>query len=452
MTLAITRTLLALSLATTTGCYCSHERATEDASIDTTLFSDASMVEDASSPSDVGMDAAPPPGCRASCAPPTLHALFDLPALPSDSQSYELTHAVSVGEHVIVLSNARFPGYAQPMHRLLYVDTTTGEVRASAPWTGAAPFSVHHRGARIVRADDATTTVLTAVGRARFMGSTPTGTQAVILQRVTWAFDGSIRDDITISRAIEDVPACVGGCEAGSAFDDTHALVTYAPGGALQVVDVPFSTLRAGAWTTLRPVGDGAETPWPHAGVIWEGEHWIAGGGTADLSEPRAAFLYAPDGSTLPLDGTDGDLPPILLSGRSLAVARHVRSTTSSFHVQRLRPGEPLEVIRVSTGPLGALAASLAHDPHDRLVLAWSSLAPGSLRDTVVSVVPDTPFDRCDVVEPTEVARMPQGIVAPTVLAHTHGERLFVMAVSNDVRGRAPQLAVFELSGCRLEE
>ncbi len=66
--------------------------------------------------------------------------------------------------------------------------------------------------------------------------------------------------------------------------------------------------------------------------------------------------------------------------------------------------------------------------------------------------MPDAPFDRCDVVEPMEIARMPQGIIAPTVLAHAHGDRLFVMAISNDTRGTTPRLAVFELAGCRLEE
>lgn len=435
----------ALSL-TASGCYRSHERELADASL-----ADDAQAHDAASLRDVGTDAAPPPGCRASCPPPELHALFELPA---GSDRYELGHAVSVDDHVVVLANVAFHGYAAPDSVLLFLDTTTGTVRASERWDGAGTsgFTVYHRGARIVRSDDTSITVLTAVGRADLDGGLPRGTQRVAIHRITWSFDGSILESGRISDEVTDVLGCPGGCEAGIAFDDTHARVTYAPNGVLQQAEVPFSTLRASAWAALRPAGDGATTPWPHAGVLWEGEHWIAGGGTPDLEEPRAAFLYAPDGSTLPLDGTDSDLPPILLSGRSLAIARHVRTASSSFHVQRLRPGEPLEVIRVSTGTIGALAASLAHDPHDRLVLAWSSLAPGTLRDTIVSVVPDTPFDRCDVVEPTEIARMPQGIVAPTVLAHAHGERLFVMAMSNATSGRAPQLAVFEISGCRLEE
>lgn len=442
--------LLCASLLTAplgSGCYLSHALPLDGAA------PDAGVPVDAPADVTVRPDAPLPPGCRAVCEPPTVLAHVALPGA-HEGPSYQFADAVSVGSTIVVLTTGRYPGHAPPRHRLLFVDTGTGEVRASEPWEGSGRFPQHHGGARIVSASDAGVTVIALAAQPEFMGSgLPTGRQSVSVHHLDWTFGGELSGSRRIIDFVEpETLGCVGGCEAGIALDGDRAIVSYAPDGELFVSEVALGSFEASPWEMRMPIGDGAPAPWPHTAAIWAGEHWIAGGGTPDLEEPRAAFLYGPDGAPVPLDGTSDDLPPLLLGGATLAVARHVGGEGAAFRVQRLRPGEPAEVMRVRTSTLGALSGWLSRDGSERLVLAWASLAPGTVRDTIVSLTPDTPFSRCDVVEPVEIARIPQGIVAPSVLAHAHEGALYVMAFANDPGDDAPQLVVFELHGCTLTE
>lgn len=438
--------LLLFSAPAVAGCYLSHERSM-DGAVDGGR-SDAGVSIDAT----VRPDAPLPPGCHAVCEPPTVLAHVALPPARS-GPAYQFAEAISVEGTIVVLTTGRFPGHAPPRHRLLFVDTTTGEVRASEPWEGRGTFPQHHGGARIVSASRDGVTVIALAALPELEAGFPTGRQSVSVHRIDWAFDGELVGARRIIDFAEpETLGCVGGCEAGIALDGDRAIVSYAPHGELFVTDVALGTFVASPWALRRAIGDGAPAPWPHTAAIWAGEHWIAGGGTPDLAEPREAFLYGPEGAPVPLAGTSEDLPPLLLGGATLAIARHVHGPSAAFTVQRLRPGEPVEAIRVRTSTLGALSGWLTRDPSERLVLAWASLAPGTLRDTIVSVTPDTPFASCDVVEPVEIARIPEGIVAPSVLAHVHEDTLYVMAFANEPGEDAPQLVVFELHDCTLTE
>jgi hypothetical protein len=436
-------------LVSLSGCYLSHERPLDgsvpgaDGSI-----ADGGVTDTADAP-----DAAVlPPGCRAVCAPPEVLAHVALPG-SHDGRAYQFADAATVDDVIVVLTAGRYAGHAPPRDRLLFVDTITGEVRASEVWEASGPFPQHHNGTRILSASREGVTVLALAAIPELEGGFPTGRQRVSVHRLIWNWDGALTSAVRLIEFAEsETLGCPGGCEAGIAVDDERALVSYAPDGELFVTEVPLATLEASPWERRGPIGDGEAAPWPHHAAIWEGEHWIAGGGTPDLAEPRQSFLYGPDRTPEPLLGGMNDLPPLLLGGETLVVARHVSGPEGSFHVQRLRPGEPVESIGVRTGPIGALAGWLARDTRERVVLAWSSLAPGTLRDTVVSVTPDIPFAACDEVEPTTVARIPQGIVAPSVLAHPLGETLYVMAFANEPGDDAPQLVVFGLGGCALTE
>lgn len=436
---------LALLLALAPGCYLSHERSP-----------DAGPELDAG-PSDAGPDDAAvidagPPGCHAECQPPRLVAHVALPSRRDEPPPGAFADAVAVGDTLVVLTARSHIGHAGPVYRVLFFTPSTGTVRASEAWTGPGAFPQHVDGARIVSTSDGRVGVLALVGRPHLSGPLPTGRQAVTVHHVEWTLDGALAGARSVSSfPDDDTLGCPGGCRAGIAVAGDRAVVSYAPAGELWRTEISLPDLRASTWVAERPVDDPDPAPWPHESVFWEGERWIAGGGTPDLEAPRRGWLLGPS-EVEPLAGTSDDLPPLLMGGRSLVLARHVSGASPRFGVQRLRPGEPLEALSVATGVVGPLASWLARAPGDRTVLAWTSLAPGSLRDTVLRVVPDVPFGACeDEVVPAEVARIPEGIASPAVLAHALGDALYVMAIAGEPGGgSARSLAVFELRECAM--
>lgn len=433
------------------GCYLSHARPGE-AGVDA---GDAPTLDAAASdaPVDVPLDAPPVvPGCRARCEPARVVAHVALPVERDVPFPRAFADVTSVADTLVVLMTAPSIGHSTPGHRLVFVDLATGEVRASEPWTASGFVPQHHGGARIVAIDDARIAALALVGAPELDAGFPTGRQSVSLHAVDWSWEGNLMRARRLSAFPgEPTLGCPGGCEAGIALDGTRAVVTYAPDGVLWRTEVSVPDGGSTPWVEERPIDDPDPAPWPHTAAFFDTEHWIAGGGTPDLATPRRSFLFGPDGAE-DLAGSEHDLPPLLLGGPSLVLARHVSDGAGAFRVRRLRPGMPVEALSVNTSGVGALSGWLARDAADRTVLAWTSLAPGSLRDTLVHVVSDAPFDRCDVVEPTTVATIPQGITSHGVLAHPHGDALYVMAIANDASGESPQLVVLELRGCTLVE
>lgn len=418
------------------GCYLSHQRPDgEDAGGE---HDDA--APDAGSPDAFVLET----GCRARCDEPELVALANL----SDQAPRVLVEAQSIGDAIVVLATRPSLGHIAPAHRAIVFEPSTGALTVSEPWVGTGPFAQHVDGVRFVPSRPGHVRALALAGRPELDGTMfPTGRQWVSVHLVDWALDGGA----PTARALSQFPGaptegCPGGCEAGITVDGEHAVVSYAPAGVLSALEIELGDeAQAGAWTELGPVDDPRIAPWPHVAAVARGERWIAGGGTFDLEPARRGWLIG-GGEQRALPGGDDDPSPMLLGGDALILARYI-GVEHAFRVERV--GGATVAIPTGGGP-APLASHLSRTSAGRVLIAWSSYAPGSLRDTVVNLSPDVPEHLCTELEAAPVVRIPEAVSHPSVLAHEHRGVIYLFALPNDATGRHPQIAVFAIRGCAL--
>lgn len=437
--------LLALALSCASGCYRSHGRG-QDGGLPR---SDAGT--DAAADIDATIQPIPHTGCRVACEEPELVGL--LRVLDHAEEDYDaprlFVEAREVGEAIVVLMTRPDLGHTSPAHRLLFFDPETGAFTMSEAWEGEGLFPQHHDGARILPSPPERVRVLALMGRPELgEGTVPTGNQTVGVYVLEWSLEGELVSERMLTRVPGDpTEGCPGGCEAAITIDGDRAVVSYAPAGVLYSVELDLAgDVSAGEWTEAGFIDDPRRAPWPHVAATFDGERWIAGGGAYEFEPVRAGWFFGP-GTREPLPGSDNDPPPILLGGDALILARHIEDERR-FRIERITDGS---VVHIPTGPgLTPLSSHASITSAGRVLLAWSAHAPGSFRDTVVTLTPDVPEELCGEVQPATLLRIPEAVAHPSVLAHEHRGVTYLFALPNSPSGDDPEIAVFAIRGCAL--
>ncbi len=404
-------------------------------------------VGDGAMGTDGGVDPGPTPDGEA-CpgGEPALLAPFET-VEPGGIEPDELHDVTGTSDGLVALASS---SNGSPFAGLLYLDPAGGTVVWSELWWSShrAESESVVGGGRVVE--------LGPDRLAAILGLSSTdlsGTRELIVYQLVWDASGSMVDARELGKVPAPLEQTFEGFEdsIGVAMAEDRASVSYVAGDTLYVLSLTRSEsgFESEGWASHGPLSTGREHPLPSS-IGFAGDDLVAAGGGVPPRSPRAPFAVRIAGgelSAISLEGTEQDLPPLVVGGESPSIARHVAGASgstiaitpldgsASVHIGTGTAPPPLSIVSRDDGPAG---------PY----LAWSEPTAAHPRATVVRLAPRL----ADGPAGDPLFLVPDGVDSPEIAATYHAGAFYVLALDGNPPRVGRRLVVWRADGCIADE